>query len=1230
MRASLLPFTPWVWTLPAIILPAILGLAPSPAWSQSGAGSPPSEPASPPGEQPPSTPLPIGSAPSDLTVEALKGEMQRIETDEHIDAALKPRLLEEYKKAVEHLKTAESWAAKTADLAQKRQGAPELLKTIQAELAKPAQQPKPEFDADESIQQLEQRLAQQEAELKTLDGELSVIEGERKGRAERRAKIPELSATAKQRLEETGRELEAAPLPDEPPALTEARRRALAARKRAIEQELLSYDEEIRSYDARGELLTARRDLKVRQKSEKEALVKSWQELVNQRRRDEAQRATREAQQKRREATLLHPIVKEFADENVLLTQERSARKIVDRIETITGKLDDIKKINERREKEFQEIRQKLRLVGLTRSMGLLLRGKLEGLPDLGIHQRNIRQRQEELTKAQFEQFDYQDARDQADVSEHGIRKALEELPPEMVPDDRGEIATAVRELLDKRRQYLDAILAEYDEYLSKLAELDLQEGLLIQRVHGYAEFIRERILWVPSHSLPRYSDLRSLGMEVQGLIHPERWGEIVSTCWTAARQQPVPITTAVLAFGVLMLLSPWLRRRLREQGETASRRMAASIAPTLGALPITVLLAAPWPVLLYTASWWVGAPMEASPFAKAVAAALRTESFVLFTAILVRQLCRPNGLGEAHFDWSPTVLRTIRLNVFALATIGLPVLFLVVLMESGGEEDRQNILGRAAFIVGEAALAVFLYRVLRPSSGVLREHLQTNPNAWISRLRHLWFSIAVGTPVALMVLAAVGFFYTAMQLSNRLLITVWWALVVLVVNATLLRWVLVTRRGMALEQYRKRRAAVLSEGQATDGASPAPQQEVPEPHLDLSAISLQTRKLIRSFAVLGLAAVVYLAWADVLPALRVLDHVRLWQSERPTTAVSDAGTSLMGDGGAANGSSAVVEPGAAFAAAWVTLADVGFALLVLLMTFVAAKNLPGLLEILVLKELPLTPGGRYAITTVSRYVLTIIGLVVAFDAIGVTWSKVQWLAAAITVGLGFGLQEIFANFVSGLIILFERPIRVGDIVQVGEFEGRVSRIHMRATIITDWNRKELIIPNKEFVTGKIVNSSLSDQVMRLVIPVGIAYGSDTHRARELLLRLAQDNPRVHKDPAPQAYFLAFGASALDFELRVFFKDMEDWMAGRHELHVAIYEAFREAGIEIAFPQQDIHIRSIDGAIPLRHEDGQARPAATGGPPAQSGIGLPPDRPHPEAPTVPPPLGAPAKPSRRA
>jgi potassium efflux system protein len=188
-----------------------------------------------------------------------------------------------------------------------------------------------------------------------------------------------------------------------------------------------------------------------------------------------------------------------------------------------------------------------------------------------------------------------------------------------------------------------------------------------------------------------------------------------------------------------------------------------------------------------------------------------------------------------------------------------------------------------------------------------------------------------------------------------------------------------------------------------------------------------------------------------------------------------------------------------------------------------------------------------------------------------------QWLVAALGVGLGFGLQEIFANFVSGLIILFERPVRVGDMVSIGDKTGHIKKIHIRATVLEDFDRKEIIIPNKKLITEQVTNWTLSDTSTRVVVDVGVAYGSDPREVEQILREAASRVPGLIQDPAPGVWFMGFGDSALNFHLRAFVADAEQRTDTISELHYAIEYALREKGISIPFPQRDIHIRDIQG-----------------------------------------------------
>nr|WP_269208088.1 mechanosensitive ion channel domain-containing protein [Thioalkalivibrio sulfidiphilus] len=192
--------------------------------------------------------------------------------------------------------------------------------------------------------------------------------------------------------------------------------------------------------------------------------------------------------------------------------------------------------------------------------------------------------------------------------------------------------------------------------------------------------------------------------------------------------------------------------------------------------------------------------------------------------------------------------------------------------------------------------------------------------------------------------------------------------------------------------------------------------------------------------------------------------------------------------------------------------------------------------------------------------------------------SAIEADIAALTLGLGFGLQEVVANFVSGIIMLFERPVRVGDTITIGEYSGTVARIRTRATTIVDWDNREIVVPNKNFITERLINWTLSDTMTRIVIPVGVSYDADVDEVMGTLKTIAEESPLVLKEPAPTVLFLKFGDSALSFELRVYVNAMKDRLITISELHRTIIKEFRDKGIEIAYPQMDIHVRDLPPA----------------------------------------------------
>jgi len=230
-----------------------------------------------------------------------------------------------------------------------------------------------------------------------------------------------------------------------------------------------------------------------------------------------------------------------------------------------------------------------------------------------------------------------------------------------------------------------------------------------------------------------------------------------------------------------------------------------------------------------------------------------------------------------------------------------------------------------------------------------------------------------------------------------------------------------------------------------------------------------------------------------------------------------------------------------------------------------------------VLPRRQITRGVQLAITRLIHYALVFIGFIIALRILGFGLTNLTIIGGALGVGVGFGLQAIVNNFASGLILLFERPINVGDTIQVGNDMAVVKRLGLRATVVQTLDNAEIVIPNSDLITSRVTNWTLANRLVRVKISVGVAYGTDIEKALSLLLACAEENPKVLKHPKPQALFLAFGDSALNFELRVWISEFMDSTGEiQSELNRAINEKFRKNDIEIPFPQTDLHLRSID------------------------------------------------------
>lgn len=267
-----------------------------------------------------------------------------------------------------------------------------------------------------------------------------------------------------------------------------------------------------------------------------------------------------------------------------------------------------------------------------------------------------------------------------------------------------------------------------------------------------------------------------------------------------------------------------------------------------------------------------------------------------------------------------------------------------------------------------------------------------------------------------------------------------------------------------------------------------------------------------------------------------------------------------------------------------ITLSHLIVASMAVILSVVASKFVRIFLRRQVFSKMHIDKGLEYALLRFVHYLILIVGVYIGLNTINIPLGAVIGLFAVLGVGIGFGLQNLAANFISGVILLLERPVKIGDRLEVNNVWGDVKHISLRTTLIVTPDNISIIVPNSKLLENEVINYSYGDPKIRLQIEVGIAYGSDCEKATTLLLQTALDNQRVLNHPAPKVWFREFGDSSLNFVLLCWIANAENKFDTISELNYAIDKAFRDHGIEIPFPQQDLHLRSAEQPIRVVYE----------------------------------------------
>ncbi|MFT4582576.1 MAG: small-conductance mechanosensitive channel [Gammaproteobacteria bacterium] len=842
------------------------------------------------------------------------------------------------------------------------------------------------------------------------------------------------------------------------------------------------------------------------------------------------------------------------------LEQVRYAEQLV----ALVTQQERIDREKENFSREARELRQKFG--GLTEDLqierlysspefGAELRKQRDRLTHIATARRTLRAYEAALTRGRLAQFQIDALReDDARLTFTNVAERLKsDSSAELTPEREGTI----RNLLTHREEILAALANAYPSHVESLTRVDAQSRALVAESNQYAVRLDQYLLWMPSASAMGLDTLSRLGTSLVWLVNPDSWVGLVENLLQRVARLAVP--TFVIAVFLFFLLTR--RARLLATLASMKRKLGKvqqdKMSLTLVALLITLVLALPGALVMRLMGGLLAQPAS---FSGALANALTYGALVYLILEFVLQCVRKDGLAELHFKWNTTTTSALKHNLPWFMAIFIPTIVINLFVESQGSAAVRDSLGRVAFVTATLVLATFAHRVLDPKRGILQVGKAGASALMPWQIRHVVFPILVLLPLLIAGLSIYGYHYTAVQIYAYMFET---ALAVL--SGTLLfnlarRAFAIRERQLALKRIRAKRAAALTQTESPETAGEGLPTALDLQEIDLQTISTQTTALLKMLVGLAIGFALWHIWSSFLPAFKPLAEVHLWGSLELLNGVPISSA--------------------------VTLWDLLLAIVLGVVTFAAAKNIPGLLEVALLSRMSLETGTSYAVRTIVRYGIVITGTIIVLQILGAQWSKLQWLIAALSVGLGFGLQEIVANFVSGIVLLFERPIRIGDTVTVGDRMGTVSRIRIRATTLVDWDRREIVIPNKTFITEQLVNWTLTDPITRTTIRVGVAYGSDVALTGEILLEIAAANSRVLEDPPPAAWFLRFGDNTLDFELRVFVTGIGELIIVTHEINVAIESTFREHGIEIAFPQRDIHfdpkpiqIQIIDPAV---------------------------------------------------
>ncbi|VAX77114.1 Miniconductance mechanosensitive channel MscM [Serratia symbiotica] len=729
--------------------------------------------------------------------------------------------------------------------------------------------------------------------------------------------------------------------------------------------------------------------------------------------------------------------------------------------------------------------------------------------------------------------------------------------------DDGSELTNTERRIGDAQlrtqRELLNSLLSGCDTQIIELTKLKIANTQLIEALNEIRDAAHRYLFWVPNVNPVSLSYPLTVAQDLTRLLSLDTLAQLGGAfmMMVSNRETLIPIFGALL----LVIFSISSRKHYHAFLARASSRVGKvtqdEFSLTMRTVFWSILVALPLPVLWAALGFGLQNAWN-YPVAEAIGKGVTATLPILWVCMICAAFAHPQGLFIVHFRWPAKqvslAMRYYKMSIWLI----VPLLMALITFDSLKEREFTNTLCRLCFILLCLALSIITNSL---KGAGIPLHLDKKGPGDTMVNSALW-GLLLSAPLLAVLAASVGYLATSQALLARLetSVAIWFFL--LVVYQIIRRWMLIQRRRIAFERAKQRRADMLA--QRTRGEEETPHtpsgiegvMDMDDSELNLDAISAQSLQLVRSILTMIALVSVLVLWSEIHSAFAFLGNISLWDVISMVNGVE------------------AVHP--------ITLGAVLIAIFVLIITMQLVRNLPALLELAVLQHLDLTPGTGYAITTITKYLLLLFGAVLSFSWIGIEWSKLQWVVTALSLGLGFGMQEIFSNFISGLIILVEKPIRIGDTVTIRDLTGSVTKINTRATTISDWDRKEIIVPNKAFITEQFINWSLSDTLTRVVLTVPGPGNANTEELTKILSNAAARCSLVLENPAPEVYLVDLQKGIQIFELRIYAAEMGHRMPLRHQIHQLILSGYRQHGITLPYPPFQVRSEPLSE---LTHSD---------------------------------------------